>query len=140
MEMTGVEAEQFLPCDGVAQVKLVRANRAALSPDAKELRLDRVKREAGRERLLEYRIERSSKPFAWSVAVRWRVLEAVGNPHVGHAGLAQRLAHRRADLARANAVFDPELPNGRVAMRQRKSIGRFGMRKTGRIKVQPEAL
>ena len=48
------------------------------------------------------------------VAVGGRVLHAVGNPDVGDAGLAERLAHGRADFAATDAMLDPELADALV--------------------------
>ena len=63
---------------------------------------------------LENGVERFGQPRARGHAVGGRVFHAVGNPDVGHAGFAERLAHGRADLAAADAMLDPEFADALV--------------------------
>ena len=112
--MAGVQREQDLPADGVAEVELVRAGRVALRADAEELGLDGVDVVFRVDLLLEDGVERLGQALARAAAVGGRVLHAVRNPEVGEAGVAEGLADRRADLAAADAVLDPELADGLV--------------------------
>ena len=64
-----------------------------------------------------------------------RVLEAVGDPDVGHAGRAQLPAKVLADLAAGDAVLDPELADARVVAGQGKAVVGQGMREEGGVKV-----
>ncbi len=107
--VAGVEAQQLLARDGVAEVELVRADDVALRADAEQLALDGVAVVLRVDRLGEDRVERLGQPLARPLAVDGRVLRAVGDPDVGDAGRAQRLADRGADPAAGDAVIDPEL-------------------------------
>ena len=140
MEMAGVEAKQLAARDGVAEIEFVRANGATLRADAKEFRLNGVEVVLGGQWLLEDGVERGSEAFAGRLAIGGRVLETVGNPEVGHAGCAERLADRGADFARANAVCDPKLADGLVRVREGEAIGGLGMREASRIEVEAEAV
>ena len=138
MIMAGVERQQFLPADGVSEVKLMRAGHVAFAADAEQLGLHGVQIELWRNRFLEDRIQRFRQAGARGHAVGGRVLVTVGNPHIGHAGLAQRFAEGRADFAAADAVLNPELANGLVRARQRETIRRLGMGEISGIKIQTE--
>ncbi len=123
MEVTGVEAQHLLPRDRVAQVELVRADHVALRADAEQLAFDRVEVVLRIELLGEDRVERFGQPLAGRLAVDGRVLVAVGDPDVGDARRAERLAHRRADLAAGDAVLDPEFADPLVGMCEREPVG-----------------
>ena len=88
--MAGVEAEQLLVADRVAEVKLVRADDVALRADAEELALDRVEVVLRIELLGEDLVERLRRA-ARAAPLRsiGRVLVAVGNPDVGDARRAR---------------------------------------------------
>ena len=136
--MAGVEAEQFAARDGVAEVEFVRADGATLRADAKEFSFNGVEVVFCRERLLENFVERGGETFARSAPVGGRVLESVGNPDVGDAGRPESFAHRGADFARAAAVFNPELANAFVAMREGEAVSRFWMCEARRVEVEAE--
>ena len=87
----------------------MRADDVALRADAEQLAFDRVEVVLRIELLGEHGVERFGEPLARPVAVDGRVLEAVGDPHVGDARRAERPADRRADPAAGDAVVDPEL-------------------------------
>src|SRR5439155_26732278 len=53
MEMAGVEAEEFLTSDGVAEIEFVGTHGATFRADAEELGFDGVEVEPGRERFVE---------------------------------------------------------------------------------------
>src|ERR1039457_242139 len=99
MKMPGVEAEEFLVLDRVAEIKFMHAHGVAFGANAEQFALDGVEIVLRIEWLSEDLIERRSEPFAWTAPVGGCVLHAVGNPDVGDGGAAERLAHRRADLA-----------------------------------------
>ena len=139
MVVPRVEAEQLLPRDAVAKVKLTRPHRAALAADPEELGLDRVEVVLDRERFLEDRVERIGQPLAGREPVGRSVLEAVGHPDIRHAGRAEGLAHRGPDFPRSSAVFDPKLPDTAVGVRQREAVGGLGMAEAGGIEVEPHA-
>ena len=69
MIMAGVEAEELLARDGIAEVKLVRADDVALRADAEELALDGVAVVPRVDRLGEDRVERLGEPLARPLAV-----------------------------------------------------------------------
>ena len=75
-------------------------------------------------------------------AIDRRVLHPVGDPHVGDARCAQRLAHCGADAAAGGGVADPERAHGLVGMREREIVGGLRMREQRRVEVQadPERL
>ena len=79
------------------------------------------------------------EPLARAAAVDREVLVAVGNPDVGDAGRAERLADRGADLPAGDAVLDPELADALVGLGEREAVGRFGMREAGRIEIHADA-
>src|SRR5690349_23673270 len=73
MEMAGVEAEQLLVLDRVAQVKLVRADNITFRSNAEEFSLHRIQIQLRIDRFGEYFIERSGENFARSFAVGRRI-------------------------------------------------------------------
>ena len=91
------------------------------------------------DRLLEDGVERLGQPLARADAIDRRVLHPVGDPEVGDARLAERLAHRGADAPARDAVVDPERPDRRVGVGQRDVVGRLRMREVGRVEVEPDA-
>ena len=138
MIVTGVERQQFLPADGVSEVKLMGTGHVAFAADAEQLGLHGVQIELWRNRFLEDRIQRFREARARGHAVGGRVLVTVRNPHIGNAGFAQCLAEGRADFAAADAVFDPKFADGLVRARQREAVGRQGMREIRGIEIQTE--
>ena len=104
----------FLFRIGIAEIELVRTDDVALRADAEQLALDRIEVVLRVELLGEDGVERLGEPFARAAAVDRQVLVAVGNPDVGDAGRAERLAERGADLAAGDAVLDPELADAFV--------------------------
>ena len=79
-------------CDGIAHVELVRADDVALRADAEQLALDGVEVVLRVDLLGEDRVQRLAQPLARGLAVDRDVLVAVGNPDVGDARRAERLA------------------------------------------------
>src|SRR5207248_10527585 len=106
--MTGVEAEQLLARDCVAQVKLVRPDYVTLRANPEEFSFDRVEIVRRIDRIGEDRVERLQQSLARSFSIDWHVLVTIGNPDVRHAGRSQRLAHRRADAPADDSVTNPE--------------------------------
>ena len=114
VEVAGVEAEQLLARDGVAEVELVRADDVALRAEAEQLALDRVEvvlagRSARRRSRRATAASRSRGPLR-STGVS---LMPSGIQTLVTQGDAQRLADRRADLPAGDAVVDPELADRR---------------------------
>src|SRR5215510_330027 len=140
MEMAGVKAEEFLACDGVAEVKFVRADGAALCADTKEFWLDGIKVILDRKWFFEDGVERGRQALARGFSVGGRVLEAIRNPHVCHARRFQRFAYRSADFASPDAVLDPELADCFVGMRKRETVRGFRMREASGVKIKSEAI
>ena len=140
MEVAGIEAQQLLARDAVAQIKLGRPHRAALGADAEQFRLHGVEHMLGRQRRLEHLVERLGEPHAGGEPVGGRVLEAVGHPHVRHARCAQGLAHRGPDFAAPSAVLDPEVPDALVGVREREAVGGLGMREAGGVEIEADPL
>jgi hypothetical protein len=99
---------------------------------------DRIEICAGIELFREHRIERFGQPLSRSHPVDRRILHAVRNPDVGHAGGAERLPHRRADPAARRGMADPERPDALVAVRQREVVGRLRMREQRGVEVQSD--
>jgi len=108
MEVPGVEREEFLPRQGIAEIELMRADDVAFRADAKQLGLDGIHIQLRVNRAGEHGVERLGQPLARSPPVRRRVLHAVRNPQIGQAALTDGLADARADLAAADAMLDPE--------------------------------
>ena len=69
MVMAGVQAQELLAREGVAEVKLVRADDVALRADAEQLALDGVAVVLRVDRLGEDRVERFGEPLARALAV-----------------------------------------------------------------------
>src|SRR3954452_10993413 len=109
--MAGVEAEQRLARERVAEVELVRTDDIRLGADAEELALDRIAVQRRVDRLGEDRVERLGQPLPGSLAIDGRVLRSVGDPDVGHAGRAERRTDRLADPPAGDAMLDPEPPD-----------------------------
>ena len=130
----------FAVLDGVAEVELVRADDVALRADAEELALDGVEVVGRVERLGEDRVERFGEARARGLAVDGGVLHAVGDPDVGHAGGAEGLAHRGADLAAGDAVLDPEAADAGVGVGEGEAVGGLGVGEVGGVEVEPEAV
>ena len=141
MEMAGVEAEQLRRVMRVAEIELVRADGVALAADAEELALDGVEVVCRAERLLEDRVERFGQPLARADAIDRRVLHAVGNPDVGDAGRAERLAHRGADSRGRRCQCS--IQNCRMplsAVREREAVGGLRVREAGRVEIEADAV
>ena len=127
MIMAGIQREQLLSAEGVPQVKLMRADDKTFAADAEQLRLHRIQVQLRRNGFMKDRVERFGQACAGPDAIGGRVFHAVRNPHVRHARIAERLTHRRADFAAANAMFDPEFADTFVRVRQREAISGFRM-------------
>src|ERR1700722_19095772 len=80
MEMARVEREDFLVRNGIAQVKLERADNVAFRADAKKLALDRIEVVRRIDGLGEQGIERFGEQIAWPTAVDGQIFHAIGNP------------------------------------------------------------
>src|SRR5204863_6852261 len=111
VEMAGVETEQLLPRDRVAQVKLMRADDVRLRPDAEQFGLHRVAVVVRIDGFSEDGVEGLDQARTRSLAIDRRVLVAVGNPEIGNARRAECLADGRADLPADDAMIDPEAAN-----------------------------
>ena len=138
MVVAGVQAQELLARDGVAEVELVRADDVALRADAEQLALDGVAVVLRVDRLGEDRVERIGEPLARPLAVDGTVLGAVGDPDVGDAGGPQGLADRAADPAAGDAVVDPEPPDGRVGVGQGVAVGGQGVGEIRRVEVHAD--
>src|SRR5690348_9812116 len=68
------------------------------------------------------------------------VLVTIGDPDVGDGRRSQFLSKVFANPAARDAVLNPELANAFVTMGKRKSIRRFGMRKTGGVEIDAVAI
>ena len=84
-------------------------------------------------------MSRCGEAFPRAGAVGGRVLEAVGDPNVGHAGRAEGRAEGGTDLAGALAVFDPEISYPSIVMREREAVGRLRVGEAGGVEVEAEA-
>ena len=69
MIVAGVQAQELVAREGIAEVKLVRADDVALRAEAEQLALDGVADVPGVERLGEDRVQRFGEPLARSLAV-----------------------------------------------------------------------
>src|SRR5207247_6032453 len=132
--------EQFFARHGVAKIKLVRADDVAFTADAEEFWFDGIQIELRRDGLLENGVERFGEAFARGAAVGGRVFVAIGNPDVGDARRAERVADERADFTAADAVFNPEFADGFVAVRERETVGSFRVREKCRVEIHPDSL
>ena len=139
MEMPHVQAEEFAPGDGVAQVELVGADDIALRGYAEELALDRIAVVPLVKHLAENRVQRGLESLARPLAVHGHVLVAVGYPDIGHGRGAQRPSHVRTDAPREAGMIDPELPYRLVRVREGEVVLRQGMGKERGIEIQPHA-
>ena len=139
MEVARVEAEQLLVRAPRSRDR-TRASRRRSSPSRCRIACSRRRRGCARGRAAR---RRSRRAIAASRSRGPRrsigsVLVAVGNPDVGHAGRAERLADRGADLPAGDAVLDPELADAFVACGEREAVGRLGMGEERRIEIQPD--
>ncbi len=138
MVVAGVERQQLPPRERVRMIELVRADRVALTPDAKQLSFDGVAVERWVNRLSEDRIERFDEPFPGLHPVDRGVFHPVGDPEVRHARVAQGASDGGADTAAGDTVRDPELADGRVPMREREVVGGVRVRKERGVEVEPD--
>ena len=88
----------------------------------------------------EHLVEALHQPLARGEAIDGRVLKAIGHPVIGHAGLAQRLAEGRADLAAGDAVPHPELADAIIRVREGEIVGRQRVREEGGVEVDADLL
>src|SRR6185369_2926152 len=116
MVVAGVEAQEFFARDGVAEIKLMRADNVTLAPNAEELGLDGIEVERWRNGFVKNGVERGSESFARGAAVDGCVLRAVRNPDVSDAWRAESLADCGADLPATGAMFNPKCADGLVAV------------------------
>src|SRR6056297_432127 len=86
------------------------------------------------------RIERLRQTLTRCLAIRRRILKAIGNPNVMDAGTCLRPPHRRGDLATGDAVVDPKLSNRGIRVCKSKAIGSLGMCEIGGIKIEGNLL
>ena len=138
MIVAGVEREQNLAADGVAEIKLVRAGRVTFRANAEEFRFDGIHVELRADFCFVNGVERFGEAFARAAAVGGRVLHAVGNPQIGEAGLAERLADGRANFAGADAVFDPVYAGGLVGAGKGEAVAHLWMREEGWIEIEAD--
>src|ERR1700722_6576532 len=90
--------------------------------------------------LAEGAVERLFEALARRGTVDGDVLVPIGNPNVGHGSAAELPAHLGADLAAADAVFDPEFADGRVGMREREPVGGLWVREISGVEIEPQAI
>ena len=87
--MAAVQAEPDAFRDGVAQIELVRADYVALRAQAEQFAFERVEIVAAIDGHGKDLVERLGQQAARRLAIDRRVLQAVGNPDVGHTGRSQ---------------------------------------------------
>ena len=138
MIVPGVERHQHAPGSRVSEIELVRADRVALTAKAEELPFDCIAVERRIDRILEDRVKCVAQSLARAEPVGRRVLHAVGNPEVRHAGPAEGAPERFADAPARDAVVDPELSDRAIRMRQREALG-FRMREVRLVEIEPDA-
>src|SRR2546427_9097149 len=114
MKMTGVQAEQLVVLDGIAKVKLVRADHIAFRANAEQLALDSIEIVLRIDRFGKDSIKRFGQASPWALAIDRRVLGTVRDPHVGDARRPERLPDGGADTPADDAVLDPEAANACV--------------------------
>ena len=136
--MAGVEGQHLAPRYRVAEIELMRADGVALAADAEKLALHGVADNSRVQRFTINGIQRLQQALAWPCAVDGCVLHAVRNPEIRDAGRRQRTAECRADAAGCDAVIDPEVANGLVAVRQREVVGRARMREERWIEIEAD--
>src|SRR5262249_55029626 len=139
MIVASVQREQLFSRDRVADIKLMRTHDIAFRPNAKQLGFDGIEIEFRRDRLSENLIEGSDESFPRRFAVRRRVFVPVWNPYISDALFPECLAHCRPNFTAGYPVFDPELTNRFVVVRQSEAVGSFWMRKECGIKIQPDS-
>ena len=113
------------------------ADRIGFRTETEQLALDGIQLEGGIQLLREHLVERFLKPASGGELVNRDVLEPVGHPHIGDAGLVQLLAEVGADPPGSLAVIDPEPANVRIRMAQREAVLGLVMGEAGGIKIQP---
>src|SRR4029079_2359201 len=139
MEVAGIEAEQLLILDGVAEVELVRADCVAFGAEAEELAFDGVEVETRIDFLGKDFVEGLAEAIAGTLAIDGYVFIAVGDPNVGHAGRTEGAAEGFPDFAAGKAVGDPEAADFFVVVGQSEAgIGQRG-REESRVEVEAEA-
>ena len=87
--MAGIERQEFLARDGVAQIIFGRAGGVALGADAEQLGFHGVEVQPGIDGFGEDAIERFGEAPARAGAIGGDVFVAIGNPKVGDGGRAQ---------------------------------------------------
>src|SRR6185437_845130 len=140
MEMTGVETQKLFARDRITQVKFMRANHITFRANAKELGFDRVEIERGIDLVRKNRVKRLCQKLTRPLPIRGRVFRAIWDPDVGHAGRAECFSKSRTDSPAGDAVVDPELANGRIAMGEGVTRIGFGMRKKSGVEIEADFL
>ena len=138
VEVTGVEAEEGLVLDGVAEVEFVGADDIAFGAEPEELALDGIEVMGGIDRWGEDGVEGVFEALARGEAVGGGILKAVGDPDIGHAGGAEFLPEVGSDLAAADAVIDPELPDVGIDMGEGEAVVSLGVGEEGGVEIEAD--
>ena len=115
------------------------AHGAGFDPDAEQFGFDGIQQRGRVMRRGQHRIERGPKPLPRGHAVNGRVLVSVGHPDVVDAWAAQFGPDPGGDVARAAAVFDPEIADARVGMGQGQVVISLGMAKESGVEIKAKA-
>jgi len=138
--VAGIEREKFFSADGVANIKLVRADDIAFGADAEEFWFDRIEIEFWRDWLLENGIQGFDEALAGASAIGGSVFVAIRDPEIGDASFAEAFADGCGDFSAGNAMIDPELADAFVAMGKGKTVGGLGMGKECLIEIEAETV
>ena len=139
MEVPHVEREHHVVRQGVGEVELVRSHDVGFRADPEELAFHRVLHVPRVQALLEDPVQRLLQQLPRREAVRRQVLVPVRDPEVDDAGGAGLLAHGLADLAAAQGVVHPEVPDLPVPGGQCEPGLGQGMAEVGLVEVQADA-
>src|SRR5690606_18356964 len=138
VKVTGVEAKKHLVLHRVAEIELMRSDDTRLGSDAKELALDGIEVARRTQLLLKNGVEARCQAHSGSLAVGGQILVAVRNPNIRDSWRTKLFADFGGDRPGAFAVFDPEIADTVIRMRQSESVGRLFMSKAGRVEIHAE--
>ena len=116
------------------------ANRVTLDTDSEEFALHGVYIPLFGDVRCEDRVETLFEPLTGSGAVDRHVLVAVGNPDVGHDGIAEFFSDVGGDFAAGDAVVDPVLADAGIGAAQGEATFGHRMAEAGGIEIEPELL
>lgn len=136
MEVTGVEAKDFLAADGVAEVEFVGADDIGFGADTEKFAFHGILDSICVQRLCKNLVECFLQALAWGEAVSGEVFHPIGDPEVYGAAIFLFEAEVLSDEAAGLTVADPEIPDGGIGMGEGASVGGKWMAEIAGVEVQ----